>query len=85
VRRGHRRGVATVDGDDAFGVVADGIGVFPPGNPRCWLTGAPWLGVRASRRPGHPGECGAVRSVGCWEGNVRRRKMIRLAGGARLS
>jgi hypothetical protein len=52
--RVRRRGVTAVDGDVTFGMAAEGIGVFSPGQPRCWHTGAPWLGVHASRRPDHP-------------------------------
>jgi hypothetical protein len=34
--------------------------------------------------PSHARECGAMWSVGCWEGKVRKRKRIRLTGGAKL-
>jgi hypothetical protein len=67
-RRGRRRGDAAMGGVVALGMVVEGHrGLFPLGRPRGRHMGAPWLGVRASRPPGHPiaraRECGVARSA----------------------
>jgi hypothetical protein len=62
-RRGHRRGDAAMGVDVALGVAVEGYrGLSPLGRSQGGHTGAPWLDVRASRRPGHPITRALVRS-----------------------
>jgi hypothetical protein len=54
-RRKLQRGSAAVGGVTALGMAEEGQRcLFPLGRPRGMHTGAPWLGVRASRRPNRP-------------------------------
>jgi hypothetical protein len=76
-----------VDGDVAFGVAAEGIGVFSPwGIPDASSQACPGSSCMPTSDPVVPSHAraSAARSVGRWEGKVRRRKRIRLTGGAKL-
>jgi hypothetical protein len=68
-------------------MAAQGIGVFSSGEPRCGHTGAPWLGVHASRWPDCPIARALVRcdSAGCEGGKVEKNEGVQLTRGSQTS